>query len=50
MAILPVLLLVFPFSFDEPKLTDLSAEASELKQAFNDTKSSLRMILIVSPG
>jgi hypothetical protein len=50
MAILAVLLLAFPFSFDEPKLIDLSAEAPQLKKAFKDAKGSVRMILIVSPG
>jgi hypothetical protein len=50
MAILAVLLLTFLFSADEPKLADLSAEAPQLKEAFNDAKGNVRMILIVSPG
>jgi hypothetical protein len=49
MAILAVLLLAFPVSSDEPKVIDLSAEASQLKQAFNNAKGSVRLILIVSP-
>jgi hypothetical protein len=50
MAILAVLLSALPLSSDEPKLADLSAEASQLKQAFNGAKGDVRMILIVSPG
>ena len=47
---LAVLLLAFSLATDGPKLTNLSAEAPELKQAMNAAKGSVRMLLIVSPG
>jgi hypothetical protein len=50
MAILAGVLLAFPFSADGAKLTDESAEAPQLKHAFNNAKGRVRIILIVSPG
>jgi hypothetical protein len=45
-----VLLLALPYTPDGPQLTDVSAEAPQLKQAFNDAKGNVRVLLIVSPG
>jgi hypothetical protein len=50
MAILVALVMAALLSSEGPALTDLSAEAPQLKQAFNDAKGSVRLILIVSPG
>jgi hypothetical protein len=50
MAILAGILLALPFSVDGPQLTDESADAPQLKHAFNKAKGSVRMVLIVSPG
>jgi hypothetical protein len=50
MTILVGVLLALPLSVDGPQLTDESAEAPQLKQAFNKATGSVRMVLIVSPG
>ena len=50
MAILVGVLLALPTSVEAPQLTDQSAEAPQLKQAFNDATGSVRLVLIVSPG
>jgi hypothetical protein len=47
---LAVLLLALPYTPDRPQLTDVSAEAPQLKQAFNDARGKIRVLLIVSPG
>ena len=33
-----------------PELTNLSPDAQELMQAFNEAKGHVRMILLLSPG
>ena len=50
MAILAGVLLALPLFVDGPQLTDESAEAPQLKLAFNRAAGSVRMVLIVSPG
>ena len=51
MAILPGLLLALLLSTtDGPTLTDESAQASQVKEAFNKARGDVRVLLIVSPG
>jgi hypothetical protein len=50
MELLAAIFLATMPSAEQPKLTDLSNDAAELKKAFNQDIGMVRMVLIVSPG
>jgi hypothetical protein len=47
---LAVPLLALLYTADGPQLTDVSAEAPQLQQAFDNANGNVRVLLIVSPG
>jgi hypothetical protein len=47
---LAVICLAVSLSAAQPMLTDLSTDASEVKEAFNHANGMVRLVLIVSPG